>query len=345
VTAGLDAPEEVPAGLPFPVHWTGPGNPRDVIEMVAGDPDPVRARGYIASSVDGTVMLEAPADPGGYELRYRTPGGRDLAARPVSVVAPPQKPGALEVLSATQASSLSALEVILDASGSMLQRQDGRRRIDIAKTTLSRLVQETVPQGTPFALRVFGHRTPDSCRTDLEVPLTPLDRASVLALIDGVEATNLARTPIARSLELVASDLAAADGKRIVILVTDGEETCEGDPAAAIGALRGAGADIRVNIIGYAIDDAGLAGTFSRWAELGGGAYFGAGNEDELTAALLAAAQPAFTVVDTAGVFIAGGLAGGEPIALPAGSYEARLDGGGAVAVDIRPETVTTVTP
>lgn len=348
VTASLQADETVDAGLAFPVAWTGPGNRRDVIAMIGADPNFPVARGYIANSDGDTVMLTAPPAPGDYELRYMTPGGKQLAARDIRVVAPPQKPGTLLVLPATGVTSLSALEVILDASGSMLQRQDGARRIDIAKATLSGLLAETVPDGTPFALRVFGHKEADSCRTDLEVPFAPLDTTAVLGLIGGVEAMNLAKTPIARSLDLVASDLGPADGEKVVVLITDGEETCDGDPAAAISALRGKNVDLRVNIVGYAIDDAALAATFAGWAELGNGAYFSAGNQDELAAALTAATQPTYAVVNAEGAVVARGLAGDDPVSLPAGTYEVRLAGGdtasSATAV-VKPETETRVSP
>ena len=55
-----------------------------------------------------------------------------------------------------------AVEIILDASGSMLQRQNGERRIEIARRTLARLVADTIPAGTGFALRVFGNREADA---------------------------------------------------------------------------------------------------------------------------------------------------------------------------------------
>jgi hypothetical protein len=75
---------------------------------------------------------------------------------------------------------------------------------------------------------------------------------------------------------LVASDLRAVQGERLVILLTDGEETCGGDPAAAIEKLKKAGATVRVNIVGLAIDDAKLAATFRYWADAGSGSYFDA---------------------------------------------------------------------
>ena len=88
--------------------------------------------------------------------------------------------------------ALGAVELILDASGSMLQRLEGSRRIEIAKEALTGLIEDVVPEKTPFALRVFGHREADSCRTDLEIPLGPLSPASATAKIAGIQARNLA---------------------------------------------------------------------------------------------------------------------------------------------------------
>ena len=62
-----------------------------------------------------------------------------------------------------------AVEVILDASGSMYQKLDGRFRYQIAKDVLDDLVATTIPEEIGFALRVFGNREPSTCRTDLEV--------------------------------------------------------------------------------------------------------------------------------------------------------------------------------
>jgi hypothetical protein len=52
----------------------------------------------------------------------------------------------------------------------------------------------------------------------------------------------------------------------VLIVLTDGEETCEGDAASAIEALRSSGWDFRVNVVGFAIDDAELARLFESWA-------------------------------------------------------------------------------
>jgi len=330
VSASLNALESVRAGETFQVKWTGPDNPRDFISMILlSEPEnewPVYTYTHHGSPAD----LTAPLKPGDYELRYRT--GHNfyiLASRAIRVEPTDVAPGRLEVLNpAADTPQLlpegTAVELILDASGSMLQRLSGKRRIDIAKEVLVRLVNDKLEVGTPFALRVFGHREVDSCRTDLELPLGPLDKEKALALIKSVDAKNKAKTPIGASLEKVAQDLARAGDQHIVLLVTDGEETCDGDPAAAIEALQAAGMNVRINIIGFAIDDMALKQTFRLWANLGGGSYFDAGSAEALDTSLTIALKTPFDVLNPAGETVGEGLVSDTPIDLPAGTYRIR---------------------
>ena len=155
---------------------------------------------------------------------------------------------------------------ILDASGSMLKRlPDGQRRIAVAHSALSDLVENTLPPGTPFAFRAFGLEE-DACRSELLLPLGPLDPAAAAAAIRDVPAINLARTAIARSLALAAADLAGQEPPLVIVLVTDGEETCDGDIDAEIARIKEQGIDLRLTIVGFAIDDADVMvrpGSFS----------------------------------------------------------------------------------
>ena len=148
-------------------------------------------------------------------------------------------------------------------------------------------------------------------------PLEPVDATSV---INGINAMNLARTPLGRSIELAASDLADVPGKRLLVVLTDGEETCEGDPAAAITDLHERGWDITVNIVGFAIDDEALAAEFAAWADLGNGSYFAATDRDSLKAALQEATITGFTVSNAAEETVARGRPG-QLLSLPAGDY------------------------
>jgi len=323
----LNAPPEVLAGMEFHAQWAGAGNQGDQIRLF--DAAGTEAEYQYVDPLTGTVRIIAPEVPGTYELAYLTRGDREMARRPITVISPPEEPGLLYV-SQEQASlgPGDAVEIILDASGSMLQRLDGERRIDIARATLNRLVSEIVPPETGFALRVFGHREADSCRTDLEIPLGALQPAAAAETVSRINAMNLARTPIADSIARVPNDLAGVAGQRVLIVLTDGEETCDGDPALAIQALRDQGLDIRVNIVGFAIDDEELRETFRSWAAAGGGDYFNATNGEELDTAMTRAVATPFTIVDTTGREVAAGLTGGDAITLQPGRYTLARAGG-----------------
>ena len=233
-------------------------------------------------------------------------------------------PGTLFVRSSAKATSAVAL--VLDASGSMLKRLQGKRRIDIAKQVLMQAVEEKIPAGTPLSLRVFGHKEVDSCRTDLELPLGPLDPAKAAQKIERVIAKNLARTPIADSLAAIEKDL-KGNTNAVVVLVTDGEETCDGDPAVVIQGLQDKGFDINLNIVGFAIDDPELDLEFARWAELGGGRYFGADDESGLQNAIQQALKVPFSVIDQNGETVTAGQVDGEGLNVEAGVYSVVISG------------------
>jgi Mg-chelatase subunit ChlD len=241
----------------------------------------------------------------------------------------PLKPGRLQVMSGAAVAGAkgrkpaagNAVALILDASGSMLQRMQGERRIDVARRGLVEAVTRHIAPGTPVALRVFGHRQANACRTDLEIPLAPLDPAATKRAIERIEARNLARTPIADSLAKVETDLAKAAGARTIVLVTDGEETCGGDAEAVIRKMQDKGIDFRLNIIGFALADDTLEARFAELAELGGGHYFRAADADGFRLALGAALKTPFSVFDRDGTELARGLVDGDAVELPAGDY------------------------
>lgn len=328
VTASLKAPAQAVAGGTFAVSWQGPNNQRDYVTVVKkGAREGDYSNEYEYTARGNPLTLRAPVEPGDYELRYSTGQSyATLARAPITITPAKEQPGLVEVTAASALPAGSAVEIILDASGSMLQRIGKDRRIDIARATLTKLVTTTIPAGTPFAFRVFG-RMEDSCQTDLDVPLGPLNVQAVSAKIAGLEPKNGAKTAIGASLELVAADLRAVQGERLVILLTDGEETCGGDPAAAIEKLRKAGTTVRVNIVGLAIDDAKLAETFKHWADAGGGTYFDAKGAAALNDAMAQAMRPSFEVVDAQGAVVADGLAGGDAVRVMPGNYTVRLAG------------------
>jgi hypothetical protein len=346
VTATLTAPPQAVAGETFKVSWKGPDNARNFITVVPkGAAESTYSSSYFYTTPrNNPGNLVAPLAPGEYEVRFST-GEKylTLASSAITITPARSEPGKVQVTAAAGAGG-GAVEIILDASGSMLQKLGTERRIDIAKRTLNKLVGSTIPPGTPFAFRVFG-REVDSCQTDLDVPVAPLNVAAVQQRIGALVAKNGAKTPIGASLDKAADDLKSVSGEKLIVLVTDGEETCGGDPAAAIANLRKAGVTTRISIVGFALDDKALADTFRRWSDAGGGAFFDAKDAAGLDKSLAEALRPGFEVVNAQGQVLASGIVGGEAVAVPAGSHSVRIRGRttGGKPVVVKPKETAAV--
>lgn len=262
--------------------------------------------------------LEAMFQRISHELR--APARYQLSAE---IGVEPPEPGTI-IVTAPEGESVQAdqaVAVLLDGSGSMLGRLDGQRRIDIARDVLREVLASELPDGALVSLRTIGETSPGSCDTRLALPLAPLDRAAFAQAVDAVSPVNLAKTPIAAALAAVREDLAEAPGRQMVLLLTDGEETCGGDPGAEIAGLRESGLDVQVNIVGFALDDETVREAFAGWARSGGGAYFDASDRDSLADAIARSVQAPFDVIDAAGQVVAQGMVGGEPVETAPGVY------------------------
>lgn len=223
-----------------------------------------------------------------------------------------------------------SIEVILDASGSMLQKVGGKRKIEIAKSILADLAARDLPRDTDFALRVFGTGGKGSCEGKAVLPLGPLDPAAAARAIAAVKALNGARTAIGASLRDAGADLAEGKGARLIVLITDGEETCGGDPAAEITALRDKGFDLRLNIVGFDLDTPALKDQFAAWAAAGGGAFFDASDAAALGTAVRSAVAVEFRLLAQDGSLVAQGTVGGPAVQAPPGRYRLNIGDGQA---------------
>ena len=172
------------------MSWKGPNNPQDYVTIVPKGSKEGTSAHYEYTSRGNPTKLIAPLQAGEYEMWYATGQSHaTLAKATVRITPAKQEPGKLAVTAGSAVATGGGIEIILDASGSMLQKIGAQRRIDIAKQTLSKLTSSGIPAGTPFALRVFG-REIDSCQTDLDIPLSPLNPATVGAKINALEAKN-----------------------------------------------------------------------------------------------------------------------------------------------------------
>ncbi len=238
------------------------------------------------------------------------------------------KPGFLEVVSHSKKKSATTIklpaptiEVILDASGSMFSQMGKQRRYQVARNVLVDLVENQLPDNANFGLRVFGHKETGSCRTDLEISIKRLNREDAIKRIKKIAPKSYAKTPIAASLLATVKDLKKIKGEKTILLITDGKETCNGDPEKAIATLNESGVDASVNIVGFAINNDALEAKFRRWAKAGNGEYQQALDSDALLKSIKKLSARKFTVIGTDGEIQGTYYTNDEPIELPVGEY------------------------
>lgn len=175
--------------------------------------------------------------------------------------------------------------LILDASGSMFSKlSDGRYRITAAKEALTDFISRLpLDGGLNVGLRVYGSSMlamePGACEDSLlKVTVDGLQQGLLLKTVQDTQARGA--TPIAYSLELAADDLGTLSGRKVIVLVTDGEEACGGDVRAAYQSLLDLGIDLDLRIIGFDLADRASA-SFA-----GIGTFENATSAAELAAAL-----------------------------------------------------------
>ena len=148
------------------------------------------------------------------------------------------------------------VELVIDDSGSMAQHVGGGRKIDVAKQVFSGFVRD-LPADAQIAVRTYGRSKSYTARdcSDMEL-LIPFGPNVASRVVPGVEELRPnGMTPIAASLQESVKDFSGKDGQNnIIVLLTDGEEDCSGDPCAAAKAAHDAGIKLQVNVIGFHVD-------------------------------------------------------------------------------------------
>ena len=151
-----------------------------------------------------------------------------------------------------------AVLLILDASGSMNAKlPNGETRIAVAQRAVKG-VASFIPDEAQLSLRLYGAQSPKAeknCEdTNLAVSFGPAGASgdAIAATVDAAVAQGY--TPIAFTLEQAANDFPADAKERVIVLVSDGKETCEGDPVVAAKALAAKG--ITVHTVGFIVDTA-----------------------------------------------------------------------------------------
>ena len=210
--------------------------------------------------------------------------------------------------------------IVLDTSSSMNEVIDGGTKIDIAKMVITDLL-DNLPDSSYVGFRTFG-----GCgQSQLVASVGPMERevlkAEVLALEPG------GATPIAHALDLAKDDFEAVPDPKLILLVSDGMETCGGDPVQAAKELLAAGYTLKIHVVGF--DVAGNASARQQLIEIAestGGLYYDAQSSEELRRALSIVAPFGYTVFDEVGNNVFEGRIGEEGPSLPAGVYSVVID-------------------
>ena len=177
---------------------------------------------------------------------------------------------------------------ILDSSGSMAEQIDGKAKIAVAKEVMHQVVPH-LDENVRVGLTAYGHRRPGDC-SDIEVliPAGGNDRVKLLSLVDQLQPRG--RTPISTAILTVCGSLKMKDAETTILLVSDGIETCGGDPCQVVAELKKTGIRFVLHVVGFDVN-AAAAAQLQCAAGAGGGQYFAANNSAELLKALKAVSK------------------------------------------------------
>jgi hypothetical protein len=265
------------------------------------------------------------------------------------------------------------IALILDASGSMNAKlPNGETRIAVARRAVKG-VAALVPAQAQLGLRLYGAQSPASqknCQdTHLGVPFGPAGALGevITKVVDDAKAQGY--TPIAYSLAQAANDFPADAKERVIVLVSDGKETCQGDPVVAAKALAAKG--ITVHTVGFIVDSA-ARGQLQAIARATGGTYFDAPVGPELPDTLKSALNACKTRVATppprpqpgklrttsttwltshavlnaeTGQQVGTLDSSKRELTLPAGIYEVKFGPASWKGIEVRPGETTTIDP
>ncbi|MFP7474231.1 VWA domain-containing protein [Niallia taxi] len=179
--------------------------------------------------------------------------------------------------------------VLMDASGSMNEILEGRTKMEQAKEAISEFVT-SIPEDTNVSLIAYGHvgssansDKANSCSSvETVYPLSTYQPKDFTTSINSFQASGW--TPLAGAISKAGEILQAYPSDEYynqIYIVSDGVETCDGDPVTAAQKLQSQNIKAKVNIIGFDVDNEGQE-QLKQVANSGGGEYITVDNPTEL---------------------------------------------------------------
>ncbi|MET8563824.1 VWA domain-containing protein [Streptomyces flaveolus] len=201
------------------------------------------------------------------------------------------------------------VELVLDVSGSMRTRDiDGGTRMAAAKQAFNEVLDAT-PEEVQLGIRTLGanyrgNDRKEGCKdTEQLYPVGPLNRTDAKTAVATLAPTGW--TPIGPALLKAADDLNGGDGTRRIVLISDGEDTCQPlDPCEVAREIAAKGIGLTIDTLGL-VPDAKTRDQLSCIADATGGTYTDVRHKEELSdrvgELVDRAAEPVVTPVATEG--------------------------------------------
>ncbi|MFD1851221.1 VWA domain-containing protein [Oceanobacillus bengalensis] len=183
------------------------------------------------------------------------------------------------------------VEILLDSSGSMGFYAGDKTRMQVAKETISTFLKN-VPEDANVSLRVYGHEGTGS-DSDKALSCDSIEQVYGFQSYNATDFDAALRkfepagwTPLAEALKQSEKALQQFDSKNntnLIYLVSDGIETCDGNPVKVAESLVDSNAQPIINIIGFQADNE-AQDQLKSMAEAANGIYSTASNQEELEA-------------------------------------------------------------
>lgn len=178
--------------------------------------------------------------------------------------------------------------IILDCSYSMDDKVRGKRKIDIARDVINDVLGQ-LPKNINMGFRVYGQSDGglfgiDGCKaTELVVPIGNKTQNAISAQLKNLDAVGW--TPICYSLDqAIENDFTGMQGRKRIILVSDGMDTCGGSPCDFAVNLMKRRSDVTIDVIGFDISSEPTAISQLKCTALAThGKFYSANNAAEFT--------------------------------------------------------------
>lgn len=147
------------------------------------------------------------------------------------------------------------IDIIFDASGSMWGQIEGKNKITIAKEVMEDLITDfELKKDIQLSLRVYGHLNKKCDNSVLEVPMGLNSHSTIIEKVKSIQ--PLGKTPIAYSLLEAVNDFdLEQSSEKVIILVTDGIESCDGNICEASLILKDSGIITNIHVVGFGMKE------------------------------------------------------------------------------------------